>query len=774
MTPNRLLTPAGLLRPDPALETFVVRPRGVTAIEVHPGDVVELHSPFGGQVAELTLLAGGRSDDAAGVPADAPATVLRALGDAPGVAGTALLTTLRDRGLDPHAARCARLLDGAGPAGERVAFGIDRAALAVVAAPAGRAVDGDDPGAELHLAVRRATPRERPAEGADLPPPLAEPRVDLRIDAATAQAYEVRAGEYVQVIDVAGRQCSDLLAFSARRLQDGVERGLDSTVTRTLTGTAYPRPGLHRTFFDADFEPLLDVVQDTVGRHDAFALACTAKYYEDLGYPGHANCSDNYNEQLASYGIAPRRGWPAINLFYNTFFDEDLALHMDEPWSRPGDHVLFRARTDLVCASSACPDDIDASNGWAITDIHVRVYPPENRFSMAISRRVTPDAPPEPTRPTAFHPRTSALTRDFVEYAGSWLADGYTGHGPVAEYWACRERVAVMDLSALRKWEVLGPDAETLLQHVVTRDVRRLAVGQVSYTALCHETGGMVDDATLFRLGENAFRFVGGDPYDGPWLQEHAKRLALDVHVKPSSDELHNLAVQGPCSRDVLRDLVWTPPVRPSIAELRWFRFTVGRLHGPGGVPVVVSRTGYTGELGYEVWCHPDDGPAVWDAVWAAGEPHGIAPLGLAALEVLRVEAGLVAAGREFDDDVDPYEAGVGFTVALDGEDFVGRAALVERHAHPQRRLVGLDLDGPEVAHHGDPVYAGRHRIGVVTSGVRSPVLRRSVALCRLATTHAAPGTRVEVGKLDGHRKRLDATVTSVPAYDPEKRRPRA
>ena len=220
--------------------------------------------------------------------------------------------------------------------------------------------------------------------------------------------------------------------------------------------------------------------------------------------------------------------------------------------------------TDLVCASSACPDDIDPANAWECTDIHVRVYSPENRFSMAVAHRVTPEAEPVLTKETAFHPRTSELTESFVEYRGYWLPHCFNNEGGIAEYWACREKAVVMDLSPLRKWEVLGPDAETLVQHAVTRDIRRLAVGQVVYTAVCNETGGMIDDATVFRLGDDNFRFVGGDEYDGVWLKELGERLGLKAFVKPSTDQLHNVAVQGPASRDIMRELIWTPPTQPS------------------------------------------------------------------------------------------------------------------------------------------------------------------------------------------------------------------
>ena len=191
--------------------------------------------------------------------------------------------------------------------------------------------------------------------------------------------------------------------------------------------------------------------------------------------------------------------------------------------------------------------------------------------------------------------------------------------------------------------------------------------------------------------------------------------------------------MQGPESRDLLKKIVWTPPTQTSLEDLKWFRFTVGRIGTYDGIPIVVSRTGYTGELGYEVWCHPSDGPAVWDAIWSAGEEHGLKPLGLEALDILRIESGLIFAGYEFDDQVDPFEAGVGFAVDLKtDDDFVGRTALEERHAHPQRTLVGLELEGNETAGHGDEIYVGRQRVGVVTSGTRSPILKKNIALARV------------------------------------------
>jgi glycine cleavage system T protein (aminomethyltransferase) len=728
------LAPSGLLVVDRAIERYPVRPGGVTVVNLVGDDELRIIDRYGGQVAELTVTGAGFGT---GEP------------------------------------RAERLFGPESAPGSALTFTAVGDTTVTVGAPGGRIIDGDAPATELALEVRRATPRQ--AVELELPPPLAEPRLDFRIDPASAQSYEVRAGEYIQIIDVRGKQCSDFLAFGRAKLEAGLERGLDSTVTRTLMGNAYPQPGLYRKFYDLDMDPLVEVVRDTVGRHDTFALACQAKYYEDMGYPGHINCTDNFNGALRPFEIAPRKGWEALNFFYNTTFDSNMQLAFDEPWSRPGDYVMLRASSDLVCASSACPDDIDPSNAWEVTDVHVRVYSPENRFSMAVARRVTADAEAVLTRETAFHPKTSELTKSFVEYRGYWLPHCFNNEGGIAEYWACREKLAVMDLSPLRKWEVLGPDAETLMQRIVTRNIRKLSVGQVVYTAVCNETGGMIDDATVFRLGQDNFRFIGGDEYDGIWMRQVADRLGLKVWIKPTTDQLHNIAVQGPLSREALAEFVWTPPSHPSLEELKWFRFLVGRIGDYDGVPIVVSRTGYTGELGYEIFCHPSDAEAVWDAVFKAGGPRGMLPLGLEALDMVRIESGLIFAGYEFDDQVDPFEAGIGFAVSLDdGEDFMGRDALLERREHPQRTLVGLELEGNEVVGHGDEVYVDRRRVGVVTSGMRSPLLRKSIALCRMAVQYSEIGTAVEVGKLDGLQKRIPATVVRFPFYDPEKKRPRS
>ncbi|MEM8649755.1 MAG: DUF1989 domain-containing protein, partial [Pseudomonadota bacterium] len=553
-------------------------------------------------------------------------------------------------------------------------------------------------------------------------------------------------------------------------------RTLPASITRSLLGLANPIPGLPSKAFDLEMEPLVEVIQDTCGRHDVFMTACNSRYYADMGYPGHVNCTDNFNGSLDSFGIKARKGWEALNYFYNTNVDDQNQIYFDEPWSRPGDYVLMRALTDLVCVASACPCDIDAANGWEPTDIHLRTYKADETFERATAFRMTTDATPELTKQTGFHERFSSMTRDFTEYNGYWLANRFNNEGPTEEYWAAREKVVVMDLSPLRKYEITGPDAEALMQYCVTRNIRKLSPGQVVYTAMCYEHGGMIDDGTVFRLDQDNFRWIGGNDLSGLWLREQSEKLGLKTWVRNSTDQLHNIAVQGPSSRDLLKEIIWTAPNRPEVGELDWFRFTPGRIKHFEGAPVVVSRTGYSGELGYEVFCHPKDANEVFDAVWSAGEKYGIKPLGLEALDMLRIEAGLIFANYEFDDTTDPFEAGIGFTVPLKTKEdtFIGRDALIERKEHPQKKLVGLEIHSQEVVANGDCIHIGRPQIGEVTSAMRSPVLKKNIALARVDIVHSEPGTKVEVGKLDGHQKRLPATVCAFPHYDPKKERPRS
>ena len=761
----------------PDVERHPVPGGGTRTLTLDAGDELTVVDREGRQPCELVAFdSGGRPDPALiGATGTGAPFGIRAILDRPTSSAKRARDAFAARGLDLGRAAAVRLFGDESRAGATASFVATAPATLVAGAPGGpMPADAQCPPTEIVLYVRRESRTNlKPADGP--PSPLADPLIDLNIQPGTVRGYEVRAGQFIQVVDVKGRECSDFQAFSLRALDRGLEREIDPTTTRSLMGSLYPGPGLYSKYYTIDHEPLLELVQDTCGRHDSFGLACTARYYEDLGYPGHANCSDNINAEGERFGIHPRGGWPAINFFFNTMLDDANAIGMDDPWSRPGDFVLMRALTDLVCFSTACPCDVDPANGWNPTDVQVRVYDRNEDFKPAAGFRMTADADVRMTKNTGFHDCFAAHTRNFVEYNGYWLAQDFPAHGAIGEYWACRERAVVTDLSPLRKYEVLGPDAEALMQLCVTRNMRRLSVGQVVYTAMCYPHGGMIDDGTVFRLGDDNFRWVGGNDLSGLWLREQAQQRGLDAWVKTSTDQLANVAVQGPKSREILERILWTGPTWQSIGELGWFRFSVARLNDFHGMALVVSRTGYTGELGYELFCHPKDARTLFEAVMEAGKPFGIAPLGLGALDMLRIEAGLVFAGAEFSEQTDPFEAGIGFTVPLKSKagEFIGREALERRKAHPVRKLVGLDLEGGLVPSTGDCVRAGRAQVGEITSAVRSPILGKVIALCRMDVAHAALGTEVEVGQLDGHQKRIPARVVPFPHFDPEKRRVR-
>jgi len=617
-----------------------------------------------------------------------------------------------------------------------------------------------------------------PASGVldTLPTPLGSVREEYRVNRASAKAYEVKAGEYIQVIDVEGQQCSDFMALRADSLHAGVEHIIDSTVTRTMVRGAYPVPGLFDKFYDQTMQPMLAVVQDTVGRHDTFALACTQRGYEERGFPGHVNCSDNISNAFRVHNIAERKAWPAINFFFNSWIDStDNLIQADEAWSRPGDFVVMRALTDLVCVNTACPDDIDPINGWNPTDIHVRVYDanPTIKTSVAFRR----DSETTMTQNSAFHPRTSQLTDAFQPAASFWLPSSYEATRSLEEYWACREAVTIQDMSSLRKLDVQGPDAEQLLQHCLSRDVSKLSVNRAHYALMLAPDGSVIDDGTLLRLSDQVFRWCSSSDDSALQLKQQAEHLKLRVWVHTLSSSMPNLALQGPRSRELLESLVFVQPNQPSLSNLKWFGVTVARVHHRDGAPFVLSRTGFTGELGYEIFCHEQHALEIWDALMEAGAPLGITPMGLEALNLIRLEAGLMVQHAEFGPDIDAFESGLGFAVDLKKAAFIGRDALIRNQAAPRRKLVGLCFPGNDVPQHGDAVFAcdaDHIQIGVITSAARSPTLDAPIALARVAAEYAEQGGELEVGQLNGRMKRLRATVSAIPFVDPQRTRARA
>lgn len=674
---------------------------------------------------------------------------------------------LRARGLDPHTRPAAHLygdgepliLKATQPVSVWILHCLTRSRLA----------DGDIV-SPLSVTVQ-TTAKNHPS----LPPPTGNIRDEFTVTRGTAQAYELAPGEFVQIIDAEGQQCSDFMAFSARGLDAGRLSMIDSTATRTMLRRAYPGPGLHDKFFDADMDPLLHVVQDTCGRHDTFGLACTARGYEEAGYPGHVNCSDNISGAVASFGIAARKAWPAINFFWNTWVDaHSHHIQTEESWSRPGDFVTLRAMQPLVCVSTACPDDIDPVNGWNPTDIHIRIYRPDAPIRRAVAYREKESAPVTLSQESAFHPATSKLTRDFQPARNLWVPNSYSSVGTLGEYWACRNAATLQDMSGLRKFDVLGPDAERLLQLAISRDVAKLPVWRGTYALLCDGQGEVIDDGTLFRLAEQRFRWCCGAEESARHLKDLAADRGLQVRINAAGDVLPNLALQGPKSREILRKIVFTQPHAPSLDELKWFGVTQARVGDRDGIPFMLSRSGYTGELGYELFCSVSDAPQLWDVLMQAGEDYGLKPMGGAALEIIRIEAGLAAAGAEFAPGIDAYEAGLGFAVDLRKADFVGKAALERNASAPRRVLKGLLMSGDDLVSHGCQVFAGERPVGVITSATHSPSLERGIAMARLAVEHAQIGTELQVGVLDGHIKRVRATVTDIPFIDPSRSRARA
>ncbi|WP_319381293.1 DUF1989 domain-containing protein [Thiomicrorhabdus sp.] len=465
-------------------------------MRLRSGEKFIVTSEDGCQGCELLPLSGAQDGWSISVAAEKGfAEVTRALMDEGGAAAEKLRRKLQGWQCDSSVLQSAYRF-GADALPEVTA----QEAISVVVVAAGRkmAVDGHQPAGELNVVHFAREP-------IDLPEPLAEPVQEIRIPHSSARTYEVKAGQWIQIIDVQGKQSSDFIAFDQEALRQGRELMIDGTATRTVMGRSLPQPGLFSRFLDQEQQTLLEVVQDTVGRHDSFLFACSPKYYEDQGYFGHISCTENFNNALKAYGIQPRLGWPAINFFFNTYAEDCGSIGFAEPWSRAGDYVLLRADRDLLCASSACPDDIDPANGWKPTDIHVRVYGEQENFPRSIAYRTIPEELSRMTKQSGFHRRTSKLTRHFAEYRGYWVATEYDGWGANSEYLACRERVAMIDLTPLRKFEVVGPDAEVFMQYAVTRNVRRMSVGEIVYSAICNETGGMIDDGTLFKNERSGF-----------------------------------------------------------------------------------------------------------------------------------------------------------------------------------------------------------------------------------------------------------------------------
>ena len=392
-------------------------------------------------------------------------------------------------------------------------------------------------------------------------------------------------------------------------------------------------------------------------------------------------------------------------------------------------------------------------------------------------------------RTTPFHSRTAPLcqAQNWRRWAGHITAGSYELIHD-REYYAIRSSAALFDVSPLFKYEIRGRDAARFLDRVVTRDVSKCAPGQVLYTPWCDEAGKVMDDGTLSRLEDDTFRLTAAEP-NLRWLLDNA--LGLAVEVTDVSDSLAALSLQGPNARAILGSAS-----DGAVDGLGFFRLTMARVRD---VPVTVTRTGYTGDLGYEIWVDAPDALRLWDALMDAGGPYGLTPAGILALDVARIEAGLVLIEVDYvpahraiieDRKSSPYELGLGWTVKLDEEAFVGRSALVEeKRRGPEWELRGLEVSWesleevyakvglppqlPSVAWRTSlPVYSQGKQVGYATSGCWSPILKKYIALAHLHASHSRPGTAVHMEVTVEHQRRnAKAQVVETPFFNPERKR---
>ncbi|HET9520944.1 MAG TPA: aminomethyltransferase family protein [Candidatus Limnocylindrales bacterium] len=395
---------------------------------------------------------------------------------------------------------------------------------------------------------------------------------------------------------------------------------------------------------------------------------------------------------------------------------------------------------------------------------------------------------------TAFHPATAPLNRkqQWREWSGYYASSVYADAHDI-EYNAIREAAALIDVSPLYKYIVSGPDALRLVDRVITRDATKLRPGQVYYTPWCDEHGKVIDDGTVHHLDDGTFRWTAADP-QLRWLRQNS--AGLDVTVEDTSEQTAAVALQGPLSRAVLE-----AATGDSFDDLRYFRrrastFKAGRKK----VVIDVSRTGYTGDLGYELWVAAEFAVPLWEALAEAGRAYGIRPAGMLALDVARLEAGLILLEVDYtsarhamnpEQNYSPAEIGLGRLVTFDKADYVGRLALQREASRggPARRLVGLELDwydieglfsaqglppaiSPVVDRSARPVFVGGRQVGRATSVGWSPILKQAIALASVPPSHEPLGSRVDVEwSVEGRRGRVAGRVVELPFLDLERKR---
>jgi glycine cleavage system T protein (aminomethyltransferase) len=387
---------------------------------------------------------------------------------------------------------------------------------------------------------------------------------------------------------------------------------------------------------------------------------------------------------------------------------------------------------------------------------------------------------------TPFHDRTFALCEslNYREWSGYYTVSAYETHHD-HEYNAIRNAAALIDISPLFKYRLTGKDASRLVDRVITRDVRKISVGQVVYTPWCDEYGKVIDDGTVSRLEENVYRWTAADP-SLRWFTQNS--TGLEVSIEDISESVAALALQGPTSGRLLKSVA-----HADIENLKYFRVARGSI---GGVAVDISRTGYTGDLGYEIWLQADDALRVWDTLVERGRPFDIKPAGMLALDVARIEAGLLLIDIDFNSSkkaliepqkYSPFEMGLGRLVSLDKNSFIGQRALIkESRRAPAKQIVGLEIDWTEVERHYEaaglppavspmasrvavPVFQHGRQMGKATSSTWSPVLKKMIALATLEGESVSTGSKVEIEiTVEAVRHRVGARVVKTPFYNPK------
>lgn len=390
---------------------------------------------------------------------------------------------------------------------------------------------------------------------------------------------------------------------------------------------------------------------------------------------------------------------------------------------------------------------------------------------------------------TPFHSRTAALSasQNWRNWSGYFVAGSYDVMHDY-EYHAIRNSAGLIDVTPLFKYEITGRDALKLVNRVMTRDAAKCAVGQALYGCLCEEDGAVIQDGTVFRLAEDYFRFHLADP-SLRWLRLNA--VGMDVSIQDVSEQIAALALQGPNAFKILQQVVGA-----DLAGLRFFRLIKEKILD---APVVVSRTGYTGDLGYEIWLNSVNAEQVWDVLLEKGKEFGIKPAGILALDVARLEAGFILLEVDYigaektlisSQKYSPFEIGLGWTVDLKKGPFVGAEALRRlNNSGPRRQIVGLDVNledyedlykqvglppyFPLTAWRGSvPVYKDDRQVGYATTGAWSPTLKKYIALATVERDFSQPGTELDLEVTIEHkRKAACVNVVKLPFFDPPRKR---